>query len=246
MNFLSLETILLMTPILFIALPVHEFAHGWVAYRLGDPTAKTAGRLTFNPFKHLDLIGVLMMYTAGFGWAKPVPVNFGNLKNRRSGMILVAMAGPLSNIMLAFVSVFIFGVISKLADTGVIVLNSEGLLKPIYYISLFFFYFGTVNISLAIFNTLPVPPLDGSRLISAFVPEEAYYRFSRYEQYIGLAFLTIVILVPNDFISGFIRAIAGPVFRSMVQVTQTILGIDANNMFWMMIRMFTSEVYGLP
>ena len=80
MNFLSLQNILLMTPILFLALPVHEFAHGWVAYKLGDPTAKMAGRLTLNPFKHLDVIGVLMMYTVGFGWAKPVPVNFSNLK----------------------------------------------------------------------------------------------------------------------------------------------------------------------
>ncbi|HHY63693.1 MAG TPA: site-2 protease family protein, partial [Clostridiaceae bacterium] len=171
MSFLSLESILLMTPILFIILPVHEIAHGWVAYRLGDPTAKMAGRLTFNPFRHIDLLGLLMLYTAGFGWAKPVPVNFGNLKNRRSGMILVAMAGPLSNILLALISVIIGGIIAKLADAGVIFMDIEGSLKTLYYISLFFFYFGTVNISLAVFNMIPVPPLDGSRLISAFVPE---------------------------------------------------------------------------
>lgn len=118
-----------MTPILFIALPVHELAHGWVAYKLGDPTAKEAGRLTLNPFKHLDLIGVLMMYTVGFGWAKPVPVNFSNLKNRRTGSILVAVAGPMSNILLGFISIFIGGIIAKLFEVGVITISTEKMLQ---------------------------------------------------------------------------------------------------------------------
>lgn len=96
MELLSIKSILMMTPILLIALPVHEFAHGWVAYRMGDPTAKYAGRLTLNPFKHLDLMGVLMMYLAGVGWAKPVPVNSSYFRDRRKGIILVSMAGPLS------------------------------------------------------------------------------------------------------------------------------------------------------
>lgn len=239
MDFLSLQNILLMTPILFIALPVHELAHGWVAYKLGDPTAKMAGRLTLNPFKHLDLVGVLMMYTVGFGWAKPVPVNFSNLKNRRSGTILVAMAGPMSNILLGFVSTFIGGIIIKLIDTGVIVIDTEGMFKFFVYMALFFFFLVSVNINLAIFNMIPVPPLDGSRLISTFIPEEAYYKFARYERYIGLAFLAIVVLVPNDFISGFIRAIATPIFRSMVITTQTILGIDADNIFWLLMQGIT-------
>jgi Zn-dependent protease len=236
MEFLSLQNLLLMTPILFLALPVHEFAHGWVAYKLGDPTAKASGRLTFNPFKHLDLIGVLMMYTVGFGWAKPVPVNFNNLKNRRSGTILVALAGPLSNILLGFISIFMGGIIAKLIEAGIIIIDTEGLFKFFVYASLFFYFLTFVNINLAVFNMIPVPPLDGSRLISAFVPEEAYFRFARYEQYIGLAFLAIVILVPNDFISSFIRTVAGPVFRSMALTTQTILGIDTDNLFWMIMQ----------
>lgn len=236
MNFLSPQKLLLMTPILLLVLPVHEYAHAWVAYRLGDPTAKLAGRLTFNPFKHLDPVGVLMMYTVGFGWAKPVPVNFSNLKNRRSGTILVAMAGPLSNIMLAFASIFIGGIIAKLIDAGIIMVDTERLLMLMVYISLFFLYMVTVNISLAVFNMIPVPPLDGSRLISAFVPEEAYYKFARYEQYVGLLFLAIVVLAPDNFLSSFINSVSKPVFRSMALTTQTILGINADNEFWMLMQ----------
>lgn len=236
MGFLSPQRLLLMTPILLLVLPVHEFAHAWVAYRLGDPTAKLAGRLTFNPFKHLDFVGVLMMYTVGFGWAKPVPVNFSNLKNRRWGTILVAMAGPLSNIMLAFASIFVGGIVVKLIDAGIIMIDTERLLMLMVYISLFFLYMVTVNISLAIFNMIPVPPLDGSRLISAFVPEEAYYKFARYEQYIGLLFLAIVVLAPNNFLSNFINSVSTPIFRSMALTTQTVLGINADNEFWMLMQ----------
>ena len=99
MDFFSLETILIMVPILLIALPFHELAHAWVAYKLGDNTAKERGRLTLNPFKHLDLIGTIMMFVVGFGWAKPVPVNSNNFKQPRKGMVLVSVAGPLSNLI---------------------------------------------------------------------------------------------------------------------------------------------------
>lgn len=236
MNFFSLQNILMITPILFIALPVHELAHGWVAYKLGDPTAKMAGRLTLNPFKHLDLIGVLMMYTVGFGWAKPVPVNLNNLRDKRKGTILVAVAGPMSNILLGFISLFIGGIIAKLLETGVIPINNEKSLQVFIYVALFFFILVTVNINLAIFNMLPVPPLDGSRLISSFIPEEAFYRFARYEQFIGLAFLALVLLVPNDYLSTFIKTVADPIRRSMVVTTKTILSIDSNNIFWQIMQ----------
>ncbi|HHU90034.1 MAG TPA: site-2 protease family protein [Clostridiaceae bacterium] len=236
MNFLSLQNILLMTPILFIALPVHELAHGWVAFKLGDPTAKNAGRLTLNPFKHLDFIGVLMMYAVGFGWAKPVPVNFSNLKDRRMGTVLVAMAGPMSNILLGFISIFTGGIIAKLLEVGVITITTERMLQVFIYIALFFYILVSVNINLAIFNMIPVPPLDGSRLLSGFIPEEAFYKFARYEPFIGLAFFAIVVLIPNDFLSTFIRTFADPVFRSMVFTTRNILGINPNNAFWRIMQ----------
>lgn len=236
MDLFSPEKLLLMTPILFIALPIHEFAHGWVAYKLGDPTAKEAGRLTLNPFKHLTLIGVLMMYTVGFGWAKPVPVNFSNLKDRRMGTILVAIAGPMSNILLGFISLFIGGIIAKLFEIGVITITTERMLQIFLYIALFFYILVSVNINLAIFNMLPIPPLDGSRLISGFIPEESFYKFARYEQFIGLAFLALVVLVPNNFLSTFIRVVADPIFRSMAFTTRTILGISPDNGLWQIMQ----------
>ncbi|NLE26215.1 MAG: site-2 protease family protein [Clostridiaceae bacterium] len=228
-----------MTPILFIALPIHELAHGWVAFKLGDPTAKNAGRLTLNPFKHLDLIGVLMMYTVGFGWAKPVPVNFRNLKDRRMGTILVAIAGPMSNILLGFVGIFIGGIIAKLfdvGDVGVISIPTEKMQIVFSYVAYFFYILVSVNIGLAIFNMLPVPPLDGSRLISGFIPEEAFYKFARYEQFIGLAFLALMVLVPNNFLFTFISKVADSIFRSMALITKSILNINPDNGIWRIMQ----------
>jgi Zn-dependent protease len=215
----------MMTPILLIALPVHEFAHGWVAYKMGDPTAKYAGRLTLNPFKHLDLMGVIMMYVVGFGWAKPVPVNSVYFKDRRKGMILVSLAGPLSNLILGFLSMFLWGIFVKLVDVGLIAANTAFMANLIINVQDFFQTLVIVNISLAVFNLFPIPPLDGSRLISSFIPEESYYRFARYEQYIGLAFLAIVVLVPNNIIGKIISFFAIPIYNSMATVTQFFLGI---------------------
>lgn len=225
MNILSLKNMLMMTPILLIALPVHEFAHGWVAWKMGDPTAKYAGRLTLNPFKHLDLMGVIMMYLAGVGWAKPVPVNSGYFKNRRTGLFLVALAGPLSNLLLGFLSLFVWGIIVKLASIGVIPFDKSNWANVLLTVQDFFQTLVFVNISLAVFNLIPVPPLDGSRLVSSFVPEESYYRFARYEQYIGLAFLALVALVPDNIVGKFISFFALPIYRSMTLVVNFILGL---------------------
>jgi len=225
MNILSLKNMLMMTPILLIALPVHEFAHGWVAWKMGDPTAKYAGRLTLNHFKQLDVMGVIMMYLAGVGWAKPVPVNSGYFKNRRTGLFLVALAGPLSNLLLGFLSLFVWGIIVKLASIGVIPFDKGNWANILLTVQDFFQTLVFVNISLAVFNLIPVPPLDGSRLVSSFVPEESYYRFARYEQYIGLAFLALVALVPDNIVGKFISFFALPIYRSMTLVVSFILGI---------------------
>lgn len=226
----DLTSILIMTPILLMALPFHEFSHAFVANRMGDPTAKDAGRLTLNPLKHLDILGVIMMYVAHIGWAKPVPVNSGYFKNRRKGMILVSLAGPLSNLLLAFVFTLLWGILAKMVSLGAFNSSSIEIRTIISYVYIFFDTFIYVNIALAIFNLIPIPPLDGSRLLSSFIPEESYFRFAKYEQYIGLGFIVLVIFVSNvlkrpDILSGAISFFADPIYNSMQLVTTYIFGI---------------------
>lgn len=221
---LSLERLIMLLPLILIVLPVHELAHGYVAYKLGDPTAKDAGGLTLNPLRHLDPFGLIMMVVAGVGWAKPVPVNSSYFKNRKAGMILVSMAGPLSNLILAFIFMLLWGLVVKLIAIGVIVINTAAMNTFIGYLIDFFSFFISVNISLAVFNLIPVPPLDGSRLISAFIPEESYYRFARYEQYIGLAFIILVIVLPGNTFSKFIQFFVDPIFKSMSSFVSFIFG----------------------
>jgi len=221
---LSLERLIMLLPLMVIALPVHELAHGYVAYKLGDPTAKDAGRLTLNPLKHLDPFGLIMMVVAGVGWAKPVPVNSGYFKNRKAGMILVSIAGPLSNLVLAFIFMLLWGLVVKLITIGAIVISTAAMDTFISYLIDFFYIFVSINISLAIFNLIPVPPLDGSRLISAFVPEESYYRFARYEQYIGLAFIILVTVLPSNTFSSFIHFFADPIYSSMESLVLRVYG----------------------
>lgn len=235
MEFLSLQSILMMTPILLLALPFHELAHGWAAYKMGDPTAKDAGRITMNPFKHLDLMGVIMMYVVGFGWAKPVPINPMYFKDRKKGIILSSLAGPMSNLLLAFVSTLIGGVLAKLFELEVITVNSERKATFLVYLGIFFYILISVNINLAIFNLIPVPPLDGSRVLTLFVPEESYYRFSRYEQFVGLAFLAVAAIFPNA-ISSFISFFSKPLLRSMTLFTSTVFGLDPNNGLWTIMQ----------
>ena len=150
----SVQAILI--PVLVFALSFHEFAHGWMANRLGDPTAKHQGRLTLNPLAHLDLMGTLMLYFAGFGWAKPVPVNGENLVSPRTDMIKIAFAGPASNLLLAVIG----GVLLR-------ILIGSSLFHETIIVTLIFFT--QINIALAVFNLIPIPPLDGSQIFSGYM-----------------------------------------------------------------------------
>ena len=146
------EVLVLLIPVLLFALVFHEFSHGWVANKLGDPTAKYAGRLTLNPMAHLDLFGSLMILFVGFGWAKPVPVNSRYLTNPRTDMMKIAFAGPASNLLLAFIA----GSLIRL--TG-----NMGVLSSMLIM------FAQINIMLAVFNMIPIPPLDGSQIFSGLM-----------------------------------------------------------------------------
>lgn len=168
---------LISLPGLFIAIIFHELAHGYVAYRLGDPTAKNAGRLTLNPLSHLDPIGFLSMLIFRFGWAKPVPINPMYFKNRKLDTILVSIAGPISNFLIAFICGFI-------ATRGII---KNNIVLQMLIITLWY------NIMLGVFNLLPLPPLDGSKVIASLLPTKYEYLFYKYEKPLQLILIILII-----------------------------------------------------
>ena len=159
--------ILLIIPLLY-SIIIHELAHGWVADKMGDSTARWLGRLNLDPRKHLDPIGTLMLFIFGFGWAKPVPVNFANLHDQRKGLILVSAAGIVANILLAFLSLFLLQLLNP---------------APFGAISTFLIYMAQINIMLAAFNLIPLPPLDGSKILMGFAPPRFQYTLAQIEPY---------------------------------------------------------------
>lgn len=172
---------------LIIAFSVHEFAHAYMAYKFGDPTAKNQGRLTLNPSVHLDPIGTIFLFIAGFGWARPVPVNRFYFKNPRKAGILVSLAGPVSNLLLAIIGVLIIYIIVR-----------TGLVWSIpTFIFHFFEYFVYLNIILFVFNLLPFPPLDGYRIIEDLAPNDIRAKMTQYEQY-GILIFLILVITPLD------------------------------------------------
>lgn len=155
---------------------VHEVCHGLLAYALGDPTAKNRGRLSFNPLRHISLLGFLMMLTVRVGWAKPVPIDLRYFKHPKWGMALTALAGPASNFILAFLALLVAAPL-------------RGVLPE--YVLLFFMETALLSIGLGLFNLIPIPPLDGSRVLSAFLPDRLYYGLMRYERY----FIILLVVV---------------------------------------------------
>jgi len=173
--------LLIAVPLLY-SIIIHELAHGWVADKMGDPTARWLGRLSLNPLKHLDLMGTLMLLIFGFGWAKPVPVNFGNLRDFRKGLIFVSSAGIVANIIVAFFSLLVL----RLLSSG-----------PWDMLYLGLYYMARINIMLAAFNLIPIPPLDGSKILMGFASQKVQYTLARIEPYglfiiIGLLWLRVL------------------------------------------------------
>lgn len=165
-----LATVLVMV----LILPLHEYAHGYVAYKLGDPTAKQAGRLTLNPIASLDPVGSIGLLLFGIGWAKPVPVDPRYFRNPKKGMAITALAGPVSNVIAAFVGAIICNLI--------LVLPFQIPVNILILVSYFFYWYVSINLMLAVFNLLPIPPLDGSRIVAAFLPNRLMYAYYRYER----------------------------------------------------------------
>lgn len=175
-----------------ISLTVHEVAHGYVAYKMGDPTAKNLGRLTLDPRKHLDPIGTIMMLFVGVGYAKPVPVNSRYFKKPKLGMALTALAGPAANVIMAFFATALYLLFDKLWYNAALVSASSFAATAFAVLSTFFYYFHILNLSLAVFNLIPIPPLDGSRIAFIFLPERIYFAVMKYERYILLALLVLM------------------------------------------------------
>ena len=197
MNDTLLQLIILAPPLL-LALTLHEFAHGYVAFRLGDPTAQAAGRLTLNPLKHLDPLGTIAFFIVHLGWAKPVPVNPGYFKNPQKDMLWVALAGPATNLVLAIVSAVMSKVVWVVAQTLPYSALGEAILVPLNHTLIASVW---INLVLCIFNFLPIPPLDGSRILAGVLPPALARSYISIEKY---GFILLIILALSGVLSKMI------------------------------------------
>jgi len=222
----ALLQLITIMPAVLLALTFHEVAHGYIAYKLGDPTAKAFGRLTLNPLKHLDPLGTVLMLVAGYGWAKPVPVNARYFKDPKKGMALTALAGPVTTLILGLVSTLLYALLYVLfyeEYVAVTYLGSTELLNLLAYIAIIFFgNFAMLNVSYAIFNLFPVPPFDGSRILLLFLPDKWYFAVMRYEK-----ILMVIVLVgmATGVLWTPIEAVIQAVFSAFIDLALLILPI---------------------
>ena len=202
MNFLT--QIIVQLPILLISLTIHEFSHGYVAYLLGDDTAKRAGRLTLNPISHIDPLGLIMLFIARIGWAKPVPINPYNFQNYKKDTAITAAAGPVSNFIVAILLSIVFSIYKNIDPT---IVNYAG---QITKLAPYIIHFAIlINLALGLFNLIPVPPMDGSKILGGFLSDDAYAKFTAQERK-GAQILMIILLVSYVFRLNLIGAIIMP------------------------------------
>lgn len=213
MIFNNFGLIIYLVPAVLIAISLHEFAHGLVSYSLGDPTPKLQGRLSINPVHHLDIVGTLMLLFVGFGWAKPVQVDPRYYENKKMGMVKVALAGPIMNFFIAFICILITGIMEKFNVS----LNAVSI-----YIANLSYYTAIINIGLGLFNLIPIPPLDGSKVLGAVLPARNYFAYMQFERY-GM-FILLIFIYMGAF-DGFLSLARGNILNGMATIVQKILGI---------------------
>lgn len=215
LNGLGLKEILLRLPIIFIAITVHEYAHGYAALKMGDPTAKLSGRLSMNPLAHMDIVGALSMLIFGFGWAKPVPINPNNFKNHKKGTVIVSLAGPISNLFLAFLGSVLYGIFRRIGFGNFSSQFSEifyGLLAQLILL----------NVCFGIFNLVPFPPLDGAKIVGAFLPYKTYFKIMQYERY---AFPILIVLMYLGIFDKILGVLIIPIVSSLNALIALIAGL---------------------
>ena len=199
---------------------VHESAHGLAALALGDPTAKQMGRISLNPLRHVDLVGLVMLAVAHVGWAKPVRIDPRYFKNPKAGMALTALAGPVSNFLLAFVTGFI-------AALGYFSYRLHPASTALYYLFDFFYYATIISCGLGVFNLIPISPLDGSKVLYAFLPERAYWKLMRYERYGMFLLIALVMLGAfNGILGPAVEAVSGFVMDLVMPLAAKILHVS--------------------
>ena len=190
------------------AIPLHEASHAWVSEKLGDPTGRSLGRITLNPLKHFDPWGFVAMLVIGFGWAKPVPINPRYYKNPKRGMAISAAAGPVSNFLLAYISMLLYKVVLYISAAAFSTSTP-------WFISILFSVLETfvyLNVVLGVFNMLPVPPFDGSRILSVFLPDRIYFGIQKHEH---IVLVVVAVLMLTGTLSGFLGGLYIAVFRFM-------------------------------
>ncbi len=209
-------SVLVTLPVVLFSLTFHEFAHAFVAYKLGDPTSKNLGRLTLDPLKHLDIFGTLMMLVVGVGWAKPVPVNSRYFKKPKLGMALTALAGPLMNLIISFVTLFLYFLLSFLGVLGK-EYSSSFAVNIIFVLEQFIINSVYLNCFLAVFNLIPIPPFDGSRIAFVFLPDKWYFGIMKYERIIQIGLLLLIwtgiLTVPISFLTDMIISFNSYIFN---------------------------------
>lgn len=210
MNLDSIDVLQIITKILiiFLVLPIHECAHAWAAHKMGDETAAYSGRLTLNPLAHIDILGALCLLITGFGWAKPVPINPLKFKKQRFGIAITAAAGPLSNLAVSFIAMIIYRIFLSLPGGSGYFLSSAGDITGGFVILYILQFFILVNIGLAIFNLIPIPPLDGSKIISYFTSAKLDRWIYEHQLIVNAVFFAVIITgilsKPLNIIGGYV------------------------------------------
>lgn len=208
----QIQSMLFIAPVILLAIVCHECAHGWVSYKLGDPTAKNAGRLTLNPLKHIDIMGALCMLFFRVGWAKPVPIDPRYYRDRKKGILCVSLAGPVMNFILAFISLLLEGLLMKFGS------HSSSV---IWVLCQLCYYSSVINVGLGLFNLIPIPPLDGSKIAGALSGWAAkqYMKFQRYWRFV------LIILVLTGILSKPLNWLNDILINAMWSLICAILGL---------------------